>query len=83
MPDSSSTVFISSGVSIVITCVYCCQIKVILGGGGGGGGGFRRHSRRMRNPQFYVSGKRSMYLILDKHFTLQGNGALHKSLRHG
>ena len=28
------------------------------GGGGGGGGGLSRHSRRMRNPRFYVSGER-------------------------
>ena len=31
----------------------------------GGGGKRSRHSRRMRNSQFYVSGKRPMKLILD------------------
>ena len=32
-----------------------------LGGGGGGGGKRSRHSRRMRDPQFYVGGERSRH----------------------
>ena len=42
----------------------------------GGGGKRSRHSRRMRNLQFYVSGKRPMYVSLNWIITGLDNGSL-------